>query len=226
MNTTVTRVRARIREMLPAPLHAAQLIQRRERYWRKTGVIFIHVPKNAGTSICNAIYGRFIGHYTVREVAFWRPGLYRTLPSLGLCRNPWARTLSAYRFACAGAAMSDGAGIYNPKRYQIDAFSSFERFILEWLAERDIKRLDYVFRSQSEFLVSREGKIGVTHLGRLEDPASYHDFLETTLQRKVEIEHINRTSNPHDYRKAYTPEMRDVIARIYADDVARFSYDF
>ncbi|GAH07415.1 unnamed protein product, partial [marine sediment metagenome] len=58
-----------------------------------------HIPRNGGTSINNALYGRFMGHYTARDVRFWAPDLFGRLPSFAVTRNPWARLLSAYRFA-------------------------------------------------------------------------------------------------------------------------------
>lgn len=215
-----------MRRAMPRGLYMNILVHRRARLWKRAGLIFIHVPKNGGTSINRALYGQFMGHYSIAEVARWKPDLYTALPSLGITRNPWARLVSAYRFARAGTAMNDGARIAAPARYQIPAFASFERFVTEWLEGRDLSLEDNVFRPQSGFLTRHDGAIGVTHLGRLEEPASYTGFLETVLGQPVSIEWLNRTSDALGYRDAFTPETRDLVAQIYAEDIKRFSYDF
>ena len=122
--------------------------------------------------------------------------------------------------------MRDGAQISGPERYQSTTFSSFERFVHEWLPHRDLKRDDNVFRPQSTFVLLPSGNLGVDFLGRLEDPHALQDHLSKTLGRPVTIGTSNRTSGPGQYRQAYSLEMRDIVARAYATDVERFGYDF
>lgn len=215
-----------LKTLIPDTIVLGRLVLRRAPLWREAGLIFVHVPKNGGTSINTAIYGRFMGHVRVRDIERVRPGLLEELPSLAVTRNPWARALSAWRFARRGASMAEGPQIRHAARYDRPEFASFERFVLDWLPGRDLDREDYVFRPQSHFLLDRAGQTGVTHLGRIEKPESYLPFLEETLGRPVEIGHVNRTGGGGHYREAYTPEMRDAIAQCYAADLERFGYDF
>lgn len=215
-----------VKSMVPEWLRMGQLVLRRAHDWTEAGVIFVHVPKNGGTSINTALYGRFMGHYRVRDIEFFRPDLMGKLPSFAVTRNPWARTYSAWNFARKGTAMKDGAQIRNPARYQTSEFESFERFVLEWLPRRDLSREDYVFRPQSQFLIDRCGALGVEHLGRIEDATSYLSWLEHKLGRKVEIGHLNSAAVPFAYRKAYSTEMKDVVARCYSADLGKITYDF
>lgn len=212
--------------MMPESLLMAQLVLRRAYAWKEAGVIFVHLPKNGGTSINNAVYGRFMGHFRVCDIERVRPGMLRSIPSFAVTRNPWARAYSAWNFARKGAAMKDGAQIRNPARYQTPEFASFERFVLEWLPSRNLDHEDYVFRPQSQFLMNRKGQTGVTHLGRIEEPESYLPFLEKTVGRRIKIQHLNRTSDPVRYRKVYSSDMRDTIARCYAADLEKLDYDF
>lgn len=215
-----------LKSMLPDNLLLGQLVLRRAPAWQQAKLIFVHVPKNGGTSINNALYGRFMGHFRVRDIERVRPDLLRTQPSLAVTRNPWARAYSAWNFARKGAEMTDGAQIRHAERYRGAEFASFERFVMDWLPGRDLGREDYVFRPQTQFLLTRAGQVGVAHLGRIEDTGTYLPFLEETLGRRVEIGHLNRTADPFRYREAYTPGMRDMLARCYADDLERFPYDF
>ena len=215
-----------LKQLIPEGLRMGQLVLRRAVALQHAGVIFVHIPKNGGTSINNAVYGRFMGHFRVRDIERVRPNLLRSLPSFAVSRNPWARAYSAWSFAREGAAMKDGVQIRNPVRYQALEFASFERFVLEWLPSRDLNREDYVFRPQSQFLLNRRGETGVSHLGRIEDPGSYLPFLEEALGRRIEIRHLNRTADSFRYREAYTLEMRDSITRCYAADLEKLDYDF
>ncbi len=215
-----------IKGLTPDWLRLGQLVLRRAAAWKDAGLIFVHVPKNGGTSINNALYGHFMGHFRVRDIERFRPDMLRGLPSLAVTRNPWARAYSAWNFARKGAEMIDGAQIRHAERYRGAEFASFERFVMDWLPGRDLGREDYVFRPQGQFLLTRAGEIGVMHLGRIEDPGTYLPFLEESLCRRVEIGHLNRTTDPCHYREAYTPMMRDMLARCYAADLERFHYDF
>ena len=219
-------VKESLKQLMPEGLRMAQLVLRRATALQQAGVIFVHVPKNGGTSINNAIYGRFMGHFRVSDIERVRPHLLRSLPSFAVTRNPWARAYSAWNFARAGAAMNDGAQIRTPARYQTAEFESFERFVLEWLPSRNLSREDYVFRPQSQFLLTHRGEIGVRHLGHIENTGSYLPFLEETIGREIKISHLNRTAHTFSYREAYTNEMRDMLARCYSIDLERFNYDF
>lgn len=215
-----------LKHLIPEAFRMGQLVLRRAVALQHAGVIFVHIPKNGGTSINHAVYGRFMGHFRVRDIERVRPNLLRSLPSFAVVRNPWARAYSAWNFARQGAAMKEGAQIRSPARYQTPEFESFERFVLEWLPSRDLNREDYVFRPQSQFVLNKWDEIGVSNLGRIEEPDSYLPYLEDTLGRQIEIRHLNRTADPFRYREAYTLEMRATLAGCYSVDLERFNYDF
>lgn len=219
-------LRTYIKDRLPDNLVFGQLVLRRASSWQQAGLIFVHVPKNGGTSINSMLYGKFMGHYRVRDIERIRPDLLGRLPSLALTRNPWARAYSAWSFARQGATMSDGPIIRYPERFQDSQFETFERFVLEWLPNRNIDQEDYVFRTQSHFLVNSQNKVGIQHLGRIEKKESYLPFLEEALGRKLKVEHLNRTSSKYQYREYYNSEMRDTVARCYACDLEKFDYEF
>ena len=215
-----------VKDFLPESLVLSLLVARRMREWEKKNLIFVHVPKNGGTSLNQALYGRFMGHCRVRDIERVRSKLLDNVPSFSVTRNPWARAYSAWSFVRRGAGMNDGAQIRNPSQFSTQEFATFERFVLEWLPAVDISKQDFVFRSQSHFLLNKDGEIGVGHLGRIEDSSTYLQFVEDILHYKVEIRHLNRTSSVFDYREAYSAEMCQTVGRIYADDLTRFNYDF
>lgn len=213
-------------QQLPRPVRMRINIHRARPLWHQAGMIFIHVPKNGGTSVNNALYGRFMGHFTVDDIELFHRSLFASLPSLALTRNPWARVYSAYRFARKGAEMTDGARVKDPQKYQVKVFSTFESFVHDWLDGRDLTNEDLIFRQQSDFILRRGGAIGVTRLGRLEEPESYLGWVEEVTGKPLNIPHLNRTSGATDYRAVYSSETRDLVARAYAQDVECFGYDF
>jgi|TARA_B110000977_G_C10825915_1_gene396131 hypothetical protein len=48
----------------------------------------------------------------------------------------------AWNFARKGAEMADRAQIHRPERYQSADFESFERFVLNWLPNRNLDSED------------------------------------------------------------------------------------
>lgn len=213
---------------LPGGLRRALLVRRRSRYWRDAGIVFIHVPKAAGTSFNEALYGRFMGHSHALDVARWAPADVKALPRFSVTRNPWDRLVSAWRFARQGAGVGDTyrAGMWRPELYRVPEFESFERFVRDWLAPRDVTRLDGVFQPQWLFLCDSGKNLLVDHVGRLGDLAPTYAFLESRIGATRPIARANRSGDAVDYRTFYTPELAALVGEIYREDVRLFGYDF
>src|SRR5580658_494468 len=61
-------------------------------------LLFIHVPKNAGTSIAAALYGRSLGHKTAHFYHTAAVDFFRDAEVFAVLRDPVERFLSAYWF--------------------------------------------------------------------------------------------------------------------------------
>ena len=217
----------RLYRRLPERVRMAILVKRRERIWLDRGILFIHVPKAAGTSINQALYGRFMGHPRASDVEQWGSESLRRLPRFAVVRNPWSRLVSAYRFAKRGTGIGVvSAGMRDPEQYRVAEFGSFERFVQEWLLARDVTRLDGVFRPQHLYLSDRRGRTIVDHVGRFENLGSTYDFIERAIATRVEAEVTNWSGESVDYRDMYNAETRRLVGTIYREDIARFGYDF
>lgn len=212
---------------MPDSLYRGQLILRHTKRWEQAGIIFVHIPKNGGTSVNRTLYGRFMGHSTAADIRRWAPRAFDKLPSLALSRNPWDRCLSAYRFARAGQANDapTDVGMSPNPVYQSKAFESFERFVLEWLPNVDLLEQDHVFHPQQRF-ISDGTKSIVTHVGKIEEMGAFETYVSEILGRGISFGHENHTGKGDSYQKYFTPEMVDNVARIYSSDINRFGYTF
>lgn len=213
---------------LPSGLRRAVIVRRRSPLWLKAGIVFIHVPKAAGTSFNEALYGRLMGHIRASDIERWGSAKLKSLPSFAITRNPWDRLLSAYRFVRRGGGLggANAGGVWRAERYRVPEFETFERFVFEWLAPRDLLKLDYVFQPQSLFVCDVSGKVVVDHLGRFENLRPTHAFLREKTPQIREIPGSNKSGDHVDYRSFYTPELVERIASLYATDVQRFGYSF
>lgn len=213
------------RTYMPTTAREAIMARRRSAIWQQREVIFIHVPKCAGSSVNDAIYGRFMGHIPASIIQRFGGAELRAVPSFSLLRDPMARAISAYRFVRAGTGSGGGvtAQVRAPERFQIPAFASFDSFVQEWLPAQDLSKADPVFRTQTSYVCDRAGGVLVNHLGRVEDMSSTVAWLYDTLGRTVEIGRTNVTKdggNSHAQKLALNPsaETRRVLEKIYKDD--------
>jgi hypothetical protein len=213
--------------IVPEPPLQRLRAYRRSNVFRRTGVVFIHVPKAAGTSIAETVFGRFVGHFGVVDVLAACPPDVQALPRFSVVRNPWDRVVSAWTFARAGSGLggSTTVRIHAARQYRVPAFERFDTFVSEWLAVRDVERLDGVFRPQSAYVTDATGELRLDHLGRLEQLAETEAWLSSVLGRKIEFGRANTSSHEH-YRSYYTSETRRKVGEIYARDIALFGYEF
>lgn len=196
--------------------------------WRERGIVFVHVPKAAGTSINLALYGAFTGHPRAAEIRRFAPRDIVTLPFFSVVRNPWDRLVSAYRFARAGRGDGSGTvvGIRNPQHYSGPEFSSFETFVLSWLRHRDVSKLDNVFQPQWKFICDSRGKIIVDFVGRYESLRETREFLSDKLKENIDIPMSNRAGEKVDYRSYYSSRCVDAVTKIYNEDIRLLGYSF
>jgi len=194
--------------------------------------VFIHVPKNAGTSMeewldidktlwHKNIDGFELDHLTAREYQKRYPVKFKKYFKFAVVRNPFDRVVSEF---------------FHKKRYGDKRFIdvtnlSFEEFVLEM--ENKMGKLNSLFHqetshflTQYEYLYSESGKKMVDYIGKFEELDRVNEFLQTRLQ----IERpYTRSSNFSadiriDYRKMFTSNLAKIIVNLYAKDFEIFGY--
>lgn len=189
------------------------------------GCLLIHVPKTAGTSLAKAIYGfHGLGHYTAREFRDLSPDLYNQFFVIGFVRNPWSRLVSAYFFVLQGG--TDKVSVDKSTGELVSRFTDFRQFVLEWVANVDMESAPIVFRPQYTFLCDEDGQVIVDFVGHVE--TIQEDFLKiksVVALKNSDVCWVNRSSHA-DYEDYYDDEMREIVARVYREDIKLFGYSF
>jgi len=195
---------------------------------RRARFHFIHIPKNAGESVRDALYLQ--GDVSLSEPYHYRyvdiaDKVGRQLRFFAVVRNPWSRTASRYHFAKQNAPRWPAG---DPRRNFIEnaTFADFvrERKILpipEHPGQPWMGPLNSWF-NQLEWLRDESGKVACDCL-RMEHLS---EDLPAYLERPVRLRSRNVTRAPYDYRSMYTDELAAIVAAFFKDDVEHFGFAF
>lgn len=146
---------------------------------RRRNLIFVHVPRVAGTSITQALYGpRCTRHHSIRYYKTVAPSFWAGADSFAVLRDPFDRFSSSYAFVRSGGTqtcrLSDVFLHQTARLRGVDDYLSF-------IEDRDALSLDFVMRPQSWFVCDL--KTGAPLVKRLflygRDDARLSDFLKT-----------------------------------------------
>ncbi|WP_246376268.1 sulfotransferase family 2 domain-containing protein [Gluconacetobacter aggeris] len=192
-------------------------VKRRERMAliARRGVLFVHVPKNAGTSIATALYGRALSHESIRYFQGVVPDLVRDLPSFAILRDPVERFLSAYSYARNGGTRDRMVAPAFRDRYM--GFQSLDDALDHVEQARSVYGMDHIFRPQSWYVTGRAGKPAVRHLLRIQDVAHLSDLMPEL--GPIRLPRLNE-GRPHSL--VPTDRQRARIQAIYRQDIALF----
>jgi hypothetical protein len=205
---------------------------------RELGCLFVHIPKNGGTSIEDAIWGD--RKFRTAE-QFWknpalnkhqREGLqHLTAPQLRLeigheafadlfkfsfIRNPWDRAVSQYAYT--KKSRPDLRRILGLTR-----FMSFRSYLTAVQRAADHPQ----WRPQHLFIEDQAGELLVDYVGRFERIAEDFAVIAARIGLTgTPLPHSNRSARKADYRDYYTAHTRSMVSSIYEADIERFKYLF
>jgi hypothetical protein len=166
--------------------------RRRRRRVDRARTLFIHIPRNAGMSIAQALYGEQIRHATIRYYARAVPRLLWRTTSFAVVRDPVARFLSSFNYAQAGGSADNRVSAPFIDRYT--AFRSIDDALDHLEETSDVYQIDHIFRPQSWYVTDRKGKVIVDRLFLFEEFDRVRRFL--ALRGIVDVPHLNHVEKP------------------------------
>ncbi len=135
---------------------------------RRRNLIFIHVPRAAGTSISGALFGRRNTlHHSIRYYRAVDPGFFAAAQSFAVLRDPFERFASSYAFVRAGGTRSCRmSAVFAAETARLASVDDY----LCYLEERTVMETDFVMRPQSWFVTDlQDGQPLVKTLFLLDD---------------------------------------------------------
>jgi hypothetical protein len=186
--------------------------------------IFLHVPKTGGSTIENilkpiSLYGPYRGntlapqHLIYNDIQKFIPqDKFKSYWKFTMVRNPWDRIVSDYHWN------SRGYKTFQEFIYQIREFLS----LLDPFTDKDFKN-----KIKGHFLPQILYINDDVHVYRYENYSDSLKDISIRLQLKLPdpIPQIGKTKHDH-YSKYYTPELIDIVSKLYKDDIERFNYKF
>jgi len=210
--------------------------------------LFLHIPKNAGVSLrkAPALRWKMIGvhkqflkdrayldgllekmgaerqHHGIAHARLCdvRSSVVRRLQPVAIVRNPWARTVSRYRFALL--AQEQGTP------FKIGKIDSFEDF-LETRHEDGDKpyfwhRAIRGWYPQVDYVLDHQGRIAADILRQEfldKDTVEYFKIASPPRKRNV-----TSAMKKVDWKSFYDSKMIQIVADWYAADIEAFGFDF
>jgi Sulfotransferase family len=197
------------------------------------GCIFVHIPRCGGTSIEDVIWPPPRQRTVADLWAGYNGNPYQTGGLQHLCanhirrevgaafdsywkfafvRNPWDRVISQYLFTLRQRQdLRDILGIPADASLELYLSRVLDREHVQWLQQRP-------------FLYDGETLL-VDFVGRFEQfvDDAHRVFQRLGVTEPLPHEQKSERTHDHDY---YNPTTRDMVARIYAEDIETFGYDF
>jgi hypothetical protein len=196
----------------------------------KHKIIFIHVPKNAGTSLLSledfAFEDRDSSHRPASEMRRIFPALWVNYSKYSIVRNPWDRFVSNFEYAKMEKSYwhsSDGTTKYaEHPDFKTVKNMSFEDAVD--LASESLSSLKHPgWKPQVHFLCDSEHKI-------LVDRVFYSSQLSTDREFKrifPGLKKVNAsTRKSQDYRDYYNNKTFYKIYKLYLSDIELFGFKY
>lgn len=184
-------------------------------------VIFIHIPKAAGTSIGKSLFGTGrTGHYSLNDYYKVNKKKARNYYKFTFVRNPYDRLVSAFFYLKQGGKNESDIEFSKENLSQID---SFEDFVLNWLTDERLYSWIH-FYPQVYFTECNCSSLTIDFIGKLENIDKDVRTLSKMISQDIVIEHHNASSRKH-YSEYFTEEMKEKVYDLYKEDFLAFDYE-
>ncbi|PAV24509.1 hypothetical protein CF392_15880 [Tamilnaduibacter salinus] len=185
-------------------------------------MIYIHIPKVAGSSIGEAILGHDkVGHYPARYIRDIDNRFFDEAYKFTFVRNPWDRLYSAFSFLKNG-----GKGTWDSdwtQKYRVDLMD-FEEFVIDFINESTVYSIIHLV-PQIDFVLDKHGNSLMDYIGYFEELEEGMSVVSESTGFNFKVPRAN-VNEKVGYRDVYSKKMIDKVARVYQEDLNYLRYDF
>jgi hypothetical protein len=187
-------------------------------------LIFIHIPKTAGTSLrlalgCNPIdpaQGMKKHYSSIEIISLIGKPTWEAAWKIAFVRNPWDRLYAHYRFRLR---MGRIANVHHQQ-----SFKAWMRY--ELLEHGDTRKKRPNLRPQRAWLEDETGKISIDFIGRFEALEEEYQTLANKMGLQKNLSHLEKGAYLGTYQHQYDDEMRAWVATYYHADIEMWGFEF
>lgn len=199
---------------------------------KKRKFIFIHIYKNAGSSVTVALKSMrikiadyllrkinlpkqfgpqsFPGHIRARElIKIVGREAFDSRFSFAIVRNPWDWQVSLYKYMLQTTS--------HPQHELAKRFGNFDEYI-RWRCAKEV-------RFQKDFIYSEDGELLVDFVARFERLDADFETICSCIGVSASLPKLN-VSNAVPYRQFYNEETKELVRETFDADIKLFEYDF
>jgi hypothetical protein len=195
-------------------------------------ILFVHVPKNAGSSVYRAL-GR--DRSTHAELQWYKdnlnPFVYKAIYKFAFVRNPFDRFLSLYNYARMEQSMHHSSvcpdSALHGKHRDYDKLKNASLYeCAQMLQAGQLEHDEYYnqWRPQHVWLDVDRGE-GVNFIGRFEKISEDFSKIAINIGARHQISKTNESKRVN-YRDEFDERTRAVVQDYYKEDLKRFGYRF
>jgi len=190
-----------------------------------TQSLFVHIPKTAGVSITNSLYGGKTGDH--RSIADYllliRNSQFSGIKKFTIVRHPFERLLSAFRYICSG-----GNNEYDEITYNVylSRYKKFRDFVLDLPIRPELIQLLH-FRPQVSFLrIPGSKEILVNNIIKFEEINNYYSLLQKLTRSEKNLAQLNVRKNRNEKDiETFDSEIVEIVYKMYREDFVALGYD-
>lgn len=187
--------------------------------------IFVHIPKNGGTSLGVSLLGTRIAHMSALDYqALFGKEAFNKYFKFTIVRNPFTKLVSAYDFMQAGAYgpnnKTNAENVEIVRRYK-----TLEDFVMNYLNAETAKTIRQ-FRPQYYYLCDSDFNLMIDFVGKLEDIHKDYEYIRTKIGTGEPLKKLNVTKiKRHPLEHYYTSDaMIQKVISLYEKDFELFGY--
>ncbi len=186
--------------------------------FKESETIFVHIPKTAGTSVSQALYGEQPWHHPIKLYAELDQEKYNQYFKFAFVRNPWDRLYSTF---CYAKKISHP--VLRGPLSDIAKIESFEEFVLDWCTHKKINE-HFFLMPQFNYLTLDGETLAIDYVGYFENLENDFQHIAKKLNITVELPVTNQSKKKVNKGAVYTQEMREKVAELYHLDLLHFNY--